>query len=74
MRDSSSVPVLVSADFESSTLRQAVAGFLAGFGESTRKAYGLDLRQWFGWCGTHGLGVFQAKRAAIGCPSHVVIS
>lgn len=61
----SNVPAVVSADFDSLKLRQAVAGYLAGFRESTRKAYGLDLRQWLGWCRTHDLVVFQARRAHI---------
>jgi integrase/recombinase XerD len=61
----SNVPAVVSADFDSLKLRQAVAGYLAGFGEATRKAYGLDLRQWLGWCRTHDLVVFQARRAHI---------
>lgn len=65
MRESSNVPVVVSSDFESYSVRQAVAGYLAGFGESTRKSYGLDLRQWVYWCRDHDLRVFQAKRAHI---------
>lgn len=62
--ESSNVPAVVS-DFDSFALRQAVAGFLAGFGESTRQAYSLDLRQWMQWCQSHELVVFQAKRAHI---------
>lgn len=65
MRESSSVPAVVLSDLDSVSLRQAVAGFLAGFGESTRKAYGLDLRQWMQWCRSHDLRVLQARRAHI---------
>ena len=65
MRESSNLPVVVSSDFESYSVRQAVAGYLAGFGESTRKSYGLDLRQWMYWCRDHDLRVFQVKRAHI---------
>jgi len=65
MMESSKVPAVVSADFESFTLRQSVAGYLAGFGESTREAYSLDLRQWVQWCHSHDLAVFQAGRVHI---------
>jgi integrase/recombinase XerD len=65
MMESSKVPAMVSADFDSFTLRQTVAGYLAGFGESTRQAYSLDLRQWVQWCHSHDLAVFQARRAHI---------
>lgn len=37
------VPALVSPDFDSFAIRQAIAGFLAGYGETTREAYSLDL-------------------------------
>jgi site-specific recombinase XerD len=46
-------------------LRQAIAGFLAGFGQLTREAYSLDLRQWMAWCSSHDLGVLAARRAHI---------
>ena len=65
LRESSSVPAVALSDFDSVSLRQVVAGYLAGFGESTRKAYDLDLRQWIQWCRSHGLRVFQARRAHI---------
>jgi site-specific recombinase XerD len=51
--------------FDSFAVRQAVAGLLAGYGESTRSAYSLDLRQWIGWCESHDLGVFDVQRAHI---------
>lgn len=53
------------SDSDLDSLRKVVAGYLAGFGESTRKAYSLDLRQWIGWCRDHDLRVFEAKRAHI---------
>ena len=59
------VPALVAPDFDSFGVGQAMAGFLAGFGESTREAYSLDLRQWMRWCASHDLGVFEVKRAHI---------
>jgi len=65
MMESSKVPAMVSTDFDSFALRQTVAGYLAGFGESTRQAYSLDLRQWVQWCHSHDLAVFQARRAHI---------
>ncbi len=49
------VPSLVAPDWESFGLRQAITGFLAGFGQSTREAYSLDLRQWMTWCASHDL-------------------
>ena len=38
------VPALVEPDFDSFAVRQAIAGFLAGYGDATRDAYSLDLR------------------------------
>jgi site-specific recombinase XerD len=43
----------------------AVAGFLAGYGDTTRQAYSLDLRQWLRWCDNHDLRVFDVRRAHI---------
>lgn len=59
------VPSLVEPDFDSFAVRQAIAGFLAGYGDATRAAYSLDLRQWLGWCASHDLRVFEVKRAHI---------
>ncbi|MCP3975540.1 MAG: tyrosine-type recombinase/integrase [bacterium] len=59
------VPAIVSPDFDSFTVRQAVAGFLAGYGDTTRQAYSLDLRQWLRWCDEHELRVFEVRRAHI---------
>ena len=59
------VPELITESFDAFGVRQAIAGFLAGFGESTREAYSLDLRQWMRWCGSHDLAVFEVRRAHI---------
>jgi len=40
-------------------------GFLAGYSGRTREAYGLDLRQYIGWCRSHELPVFAARRTDI---------
>lgn len=48
LRESSSVTMVAWSDSDLASLGKVVAGYLAGFGESTRKAYGLDLRQWIG--------------------------
>jgi site-specific recombinase XerD len=63
--ESTYLPALASPDFDSFAVRQAIAGFLAGYGTSTRDAYGLDLRQWLRWCASHELAVFAVKRAHI---------
>jgi integrase/recombinase XerD len=47
--------------------RAALVGFLAGYSGQTRAAYTLDLRQHTSWCATHGLHLFNAKRADIEC-------
>ncbi len=59
------MPALWTPDIDSFEVRQAIAGFLAGYGEMTREAYSLDLRQWLRWCDTHQLKVFDVKRAHI---------
>ena len=41
------------------------AGFLAGYSGRTREAYTLDLRQFVGWCGEHGLALFEVRRGEI---------
>lgn len=40
------VPVVVSEWSDQFGLAQATAGFLAGYGDVTRRAYALDLEQW----------------------------
>jgi len=59
------VPALVAPDFDSFAVRQAIAGFLAGYGDTTRDAYSLDLRQWLRWCTRHELRVLEVRRAHI---------
>ena len=56
---------MLASDFDSFAVRQAIAGFLAGYGDATRDAYSLDLRQWLGWCTSHDPRVFAVKRAHI---------
>ncbi len=43
----------------------ALAGFLAGYTGRTREAYGLDLRQFFAWCQSRQLRLFDAHRSDI---------
>jgi site-specific recombinase XerD len=59
------VPAVVTSEVDTSTVGRAVAGFLAGYGDSTRKAYSLDMRQWPSWCQNHDLQVFGVRRAHI---------
>lgn len=40
----------------------AVAGFLARYAQPTRRSYASDRRQYFAWCDSVDLGVFEAKR------------
>jgi integrase/recombinase XerD len=42
--------------------RLAVAGFLARYSTPTRLSYLSDLRQFFAWCDSVGLGIFEIKR------------
>jgi integrase/recombinase XerD len=49
----------------SDTERLALGGFLAGYSGQTRDAYSLDLRQFAAWCTSHGLRLFDARRADI---------
>jgi len=53
------------ADFDSSAVRQSIAGFLAGYSDTTRDADSLDLRQWLGWWTSHELWVFAVRRAHV---------
>jgi integrase/recombinase XerD len=55
--------VLVPAGRWSAGERQALAGFLSGYGGLTREAYSLDLRQYTVWCTGHGLQLLAAKRS-----------
>ena len=45
--------------------RLALAGFLAGYSGETRDAYGLDLRQFRGFCQEHGLELLKVRRTDI---------
>jgi hypothetical protein len=45
--------------------RQALAGFLSDYGDLTRDAYTLDLRQYTALCTGHGRHLFEAKRVDI---------
>ncbi|MBW3575928.1 MAG: tyrosine-type recombinase/integrase [Actinobacteria bacterium] len=50
---------------ETSAEVKAAAGFLAAYSGRTREAYTLDLRQFYGWCANHALGLFEVKRTHI---------
>lgn len=43
----------------------ALAGFLAGHGGRTREAYTLDLRQFYKWCESRQLPLFEVHRSDI---------
>ena len=43
----------------------AAAGFLAGYSGTTRSGYTIDLRNYWAWCETNGLHVFDARRPHI---------
>ena len=45
----------------------AVAGFLAGYGTTTRTSYRTDLRIFTIWCHGAGLTLFDVKRAHLEC-------
>ena len=45
--------------------RLAVAGFLARYSGPTRRSYTTDLRQFFSWCASVELGVFDLRRGHI---------
>ena len=49
----------------SDTERLALGGFLAGYSGQTRDACSLDLRQFAAWCTSHGLRLFDVRRADI---------
>ena len=56
------MPAVVAPGFDSFAVRQAIAGFPAGYGDTTRDAYSLDLRQWLGWCASHELRANSGTR------------
>lgn len=43
----------------------AAAGFLAGYSGTTKVGYTIDLRNYWQWCESHDLHVFDAKRAHV---------
>ncbi|HUY52467.1 MAG TPA: tyrosine-type recombinase/integrase [Streptosporangiaceae bacterium] len=47
--------------------RLALAGFLAGYTGLTSEAYGLDLRQFAGWCQQRHVRLFDVRRSDIEC-------
>ena len=59
------LPARPSESFDGLALARTVAAFLAGYGEVTRNAYALDLRQWIEWCQSNALPVFEVRRAHI---------
>ena len=59
------LPTVAQPSRDGFGLRQVIAGFLAGFGQLTREAYQLDLRQWMAWCQSHDLAILEARRAHI---------
>ena len=44
------------------TERVAVAAFIAGYTEPTRRSYATDLRIFAGWCHDHGFNLLNVKR------------
>ena len=57
--------VLVEPDPVRDEVRQAIAGFLAGYSGQTMTSYRVDLRKWVEWLDTAGIAVFGAERAHI---------
>ena len=44
------------------TERVAVAAFIAGYTDPTRRSYATDLRIFAGWCHDHGFNLLNVKR------------
>ncbi len=44
------------------TERVAVAAFVAGYTDPTRRSYATDLRIFAGWCHDHGVNLLNVKR------------
>jgi hypothetical protein len=44
------------------TERVAVAAFIAGYTDPTRRSYATDLRIFAGWCHDHGINLLNVKR------------
>ena len=47
--------------------RLAVAGFLARYSTPIRRSYACDLRQFFAWCASVQLQIFDLKRGPSSC-------
>jgi integrase/recombinase XerD len=61
----SSTSVVVYDPGSADPERQALFGYLAGYGGLTRDAYLLDLRQFAAWCQQRSIPLFGARRADI---------
>jgi hypothetical protein len=48
------------------TERVAVAAFIAGYIDPTRRSYATDLRIFAGWCHDHGIDLLNVKRPHLG--------
>jgi integrase/recombinase XerD len=59
------LPAQQPESLEALALARMVGAFLAGYGEVTRAAYALDLRQWMEWCRANDLPVLEVRRAHI---------
>ena len=59
----STFELVVAEDLDGNNERAAVAGFLAGYGATTRRGYATDLRIFLTWCHNTGVGVFESRRA-----------
>lgn len=54
--------VLVAPDHQALRLQMATAGFLAGYGPSTRGSYKDGINQWFAWCRQIAVDPLEAQR------------
>lgn len=56
---------LIPAASPDQDLRLLIAGFLAGYGPSTRKTYAWIMKKWVVWCHERDLDVIQVRRVHI---------
>ena len=49
-------------DHDEAAALAAVAGFLAGYCDSTRRSYAADLRLFASWCCEDEIGLFAVRR------------
>ena len=56
------VPLVPAGDYASSTLRIAIAGYLARFKGQSRIHTESDLRSFLNWCHRQGLDPLDARR------------